>query len=95
MQSYRAQFMRGVQALPFGSFWVFVLKQAWAALFGGLMLGAILISEIIERPYLERYDWLFLIAIAIQRFMLVAKLEQTQEVGTIFVDNVGGVGRGG
>ena len=84
--------MRGVQALPFGSFWVFGLKQAWAALFGGLMLGAILLTEVVELPYLERYDWLFVIAIAIQLFMLAARLERPHEVITIFVFHLVGLG---
>ncbi len=69
--------------MPFGSFWVFGIKQAWAALFGGLMLIALIVTAYVDLPFLARYDWLFLIAIAIQLFMLATKLERPHEVITI------------
>lgn len=66
-----------------GALWTFVLKQAWAALFGGLLLIAIALTAWFPLPGLHRYDWLFLIAVAIQVFMVATKLEHPHEVVTI------------
>ncbi len=92
MEAARAQILITLRRLPLGSLWIFALKQAWAALFGGLMLLAILVTEYIQLPYLERYDWLFVIAIAIQLFMLVTRLEKPHEVLTILCFHLVGLG---
>jgi len=86
------QFLQKVRRLPAGPFWVFVIKQAWAALFGGLMLGAIILTHYVDLPFLSRYDWLFLFAIAIQLFMLFFKLEKPHEVITILLFHWVGLG---
>jgi uncharacterized membrane protein YoaT (DUF817 family) len=78
--------------LPFPAFWMFAIKQAWAALFGGLMLAAILFTSYVELPWLARYDWLFLWAIAVQIFMVAAKLEKPHEVLTIVLFHLVGLG---
>lgn len=70
----------------------FGIKQAWAALFGGLMLLAIILTEYAHLPYLHRYDWLFLTAIAIQLFMLLSRLEKPYEVITIVLFHLVGLG---
>ena len=59
-------------------FWWFGLKQAWACLFGGLMLGLILITAFFypEDAALVRYDFLFLAACAIGTAMEVFKTAQ-------------------
>jgi uncharacterized membrane protein YoaT (DUF817 family) len=51
--------LKRLHALPGGPLWVFIIKQAWAALFGGLMLGALIVTHYVELPWLARYDWLF------------------------------------
>lgn len=81
-----------IAALPGGQLWVFALKQAWAALFGGLLLIAIVITNYVELPWLSRYDWLFVIAIAIQGFMLLTKLEKPHEIVTILCFHLVGLG---
>jgi uncharacterized membrane protein YoaT (DUF817 family) len=81
-----------IKRLPGGDFWAFGIKQAWAALFGGLLLAAIILTEVITLPGLARYDWLFLIAIGIQVFMLVARLEKPHEVITIVLFHLVGLG---
>lgn len=64
---------------------MFVLKQGWACLFGALMLAAILASHAIWQPDwpLQRYDALFLFAIAVQILFLVLRLETWAEVRVI------------
>jgi len=78
--------------LPGGGFWVFGLTQAWAALFGELMLVAVIVTHYVSLPGLGRYDWLFLFALAIQAFMLLAKLEKPHEVITIVAFHLVGLG---
>ncbi len=68
------------------------MKQAWAALFGGLMLTALVVTAYLPLPGLARYDWLFLIAIGIQVFMLWTRLEQPHEVVTIVTFHLVGLG---
>jgi Protein of unknown function (DUF817) len=56
---------------------MFVLKQGWACLFGGLLLVVIIGTKAIWHPDwpLHRYDALFVFAIATQILFLATKLE--------------------
>ncbi len=70
----------------------FGVKQAWACLFGALML-ALLIATHFFYPmgaYLARYDFLTLGAVAIQFAMLKFKLETREEVGVILLFHIVG-----
>ncbi len=78
--------------MPAGKLLAFGIKQAWAALFGGLLLGGIILTGFVDVPWLSRYDWLFLYAIAIQVFMLLSKLEKPHEIATIFLFHLVGLG---
>jgi uncharacterized membrane protein YoaT (DUF817 family) len=51
---------------------MFGLKQAWACLFGGLLLAAIIVSKLIWRPewQIARYDALFIFAVTVQAVFL-------------------------
>lgn len=71
---------------------VFGVKQAWACLFGALMLAAILITGAIwpDGMALSRYDFLFLFAIAVQLTFLATRLERPAEAATILVFHVVG-----
>lgn len=71
---------------------MFLIKQSWAALFGGLMLCGIIVTSYIDLPWLARYDWLFLWAIASQIFMLLMRLEKPHEVVTIVLFHLVGLG---
>ncbi|MFB2593210.1 DUF817 domain-containing protein [Paracoccus sp. p4-l81] len=64
---------------------MFVLKQAWACLFGALMLAAILISRAIWQPDLPvaRYDALFAFALVVQAAFLTLRLETWTEARVI------------
>ena len=88
----RADLLTKISTLPGGQLWVFAIKQAWAALFGGLMLVALIVTNYVELPWLSRYDWLFVIAIAIQGLMLLTKLEKPHEVITILCFHLVGLG---
>ena len=79
-----ASFTRRWQAWSF-EFLLFGFKQAWACLFGGLLLAALLATH---RWYpadaaLARYDALVIIAIAIQLAMLAFRLETLAEARVI------------
>ncbi len=92
MKLTKHQFLQKVKGLPGGALWAFAIRQGWAALFGGLMLGAIIFTHYVELPLLSRYDWLFLFAIAVQLFMLLSKLEKPHEVITIVLFHLVGLG---
>lgn len=72
--------------------WLFGLRQAWAAMFGGIMLGAIIFTSYVDLPGLSRYDWLFLIAVLTQIGMLVFRLERIHEAATIVLFHLVGLG---
>ncbi len=80
--------------LPFGlaEFVMFVLKQGWACLFGGLLLCAIIGSKLIWQTDwpLHRYDALFLFAMATQAVFLWLKLETWEEARVIVLFHLTG-----
>jgi uncharacterized membrane protein YoaT (DUF817 family) len=80
--------------LPFAlaEFVLFVLKQGWACLFGGLLLLAIIATKFLWQPDwpLHRYDALFLFAIATQAVFLWAKLETWEEARVILLFHLTG-----
>ena len=70
----------------------FGIKQAWACLFGALML-ALLIGTHLFYPkgvWLARYDFLVFAAVAIQIAMLTFRLETWEEAKVIFVFHITG-----
>jgi uncharacterized membrane protein YoaT (DUF817 family) len=70
----------------------FGLKQGWACLFGGAMVG-LLIATSLWYPrdaLLARYDFLFLAALAIQVGMLAFRLETFEEAKVILIFHVVG-----
>lgn len=67
-------------------FWMFGIKQAWACLFGGLLLALMLLTQA-WYPFenLYRYDFLFIAALVIQAALLLFRLETPREAVVIFV----------
>jgi uncharacterized membrane protein YoaT (DUF817 family) len=68
-------------------FLMFGLKQAWACLFGGLMLALLVGTHLFwpdEAP-LARYDFLVLASVAIQALLLATKLERWDEAAVIAI----------
>jgi uncharacterized membrane protein YoaT (DUF817 family) len=73
-------------------FVVFGLKQAWACLFGGAMLGLILLTRIAwpaDLP-LARYDFLVVAAVLLQAVMLLTRLETVEEAKIILIFHIAG-----
>ncbi|MEO1657994.1 MAG: DUF817 domain-containing protein [Pseudomonadota bacterium] len=73
-------------------FLVFGIKQAWACLFGGLLLLGIIGTGLFwpQDAALKRYDALLIYAIGIQITFLATKLERPQEALVILVFHVTG-----
>jgi uncharacterized membrane protein YoaT (DUF817 family) len=73
-------------------FVVFGLKQAWACLFGGALLGIMIVTAIAwpQNAPIERYDFLFLAALSIQVALLSFKLETPREAVVILVFHIVG-----
>ncbi len=71
---------------------MFVLKQGWACLFGGLLLAAIIATKLVWQAGwpLHRYDALFLFAIATQVIFLWTKLETWEEARVILLFHLTG-----
>ena len=71
---------------------MFVLKQGWACLFGGLLLAVIIATKLAWQPGwpLQRYDFLFLFAIATQVLFLATKLETWEEARVILLFHLTG-----
>jgi uncharacterized membrane protein YoaT (DUF817 family) len=77
---------------PVAELAMFVLKQGWACLFGGLLLAAIILSRAVWQPDwpIHRYDALFLFAIATQGLFLWARLETWEEARVILLFHLTG-----
>lgn len=88
----RARFVKGPISLAVYEFIAFGIKQAWACLFGGLMLSLILLTFLFypTDAALARYDFLTIGAVLIQIGMLVFRLETWSEAKVIFVFHVVG-----
>ncbi|WBU65186.1 DUF817 domain-containing protein [Paracoccus aerodenitrificans] len=71
---------------------MFTLKMGWSALFGGLLLIAILLSKSVWQPdwALERYDALFLFAVAVQALFLALRMESGAEARVILLFHITG-----
>lgn len=91
--SVLARLQRGRLADGLVEFVVFGLKQAWACLFGGLMLGMILLTRLWWPEIgLARYDFWFIAALLIQIGMLVFRLETLDEAKVILIFHLVGTG---
>ena len=73
-------------------FLLFGLKQAWACLFGGLMLALLVGTRLWwpEGAALHRYDFLVVAALAIQFSLLALRLERPEEALVILVFHIVG-----
>jgi uncharacterized membrane protein YoaT (DUF817 family) len=73
-------------------FFLFGFKQAWACLFGGTLLGLVLLTKWFWPPHawLARYDFLFLAAVSVQVLLLALRMETVREAKVILVFHVVG-----
>ncbi|MAC90658.1 DUF817 domain-containing protein [Maricaulis sp.] len=84
--------MRGPWTLGVFEFISFGIKQAWACLFGGLML-AMLVVTFLWYPgdaALSRYDAITIFAVAIQLTLILTRLETLEEAKVIAIFHVVG-----
>ncbi|MDB5506193.1 MAG: hypothetical protein JWR75_831 [Devosia sp.] len=75
-------------------FLVFGLKQGWACLFGGMMLGLIIVTRYAwpEAAPFARYDFLVVAGLLIQIGMIAFRLETLNEAKVIFLFHLVGTG---
>ena len=73
-------------------FLLFGLKQAWACLFGALMLALILTTHLVwpDHFLLARYDFLVIASVSVQAALIASKLERWDEAVVIFIFHVVG-----
>jgi uncharacterized membrane protein YoaT (DUF817 family) len=78
--------------IPLAALTMFVLKQAWACLFGGCLLAALIVTKLIWQDHwsLARYDALVLIAVSLQIIFLWLRLESWTEARVIAVFHLTG-----
>ncbi len=71
---------------------LFILKQGWACLFGGLLLITIIATKLVWNPAwpIHRYDALFVAAIATQAIFLRYRLETWEEARVILLFHLTG-----
>jgi uncharacterized membrane protein YoaT (DUF817 family) len=76
----------------FYEFLLFGFKQAWACLFGALLLGLLIATHLFypHGAWLPRYDFLTLAAVAIQIGLLAFRLETWDEAKVILAFHVAG-----
>ena len=86
------RFVRGGISQFIFEFVSFGIKQAWACLFGGLMVAMLLGTYLYypEGAVLVRYDFITLMAVFIQIMMLVTRLETLEEAKVILVFHIVG-----
>ncbi|MFO1185091.1 MAG: DUF817 domain-containing protein [Bauldia sp.] len=70
----------------------FGIKQGWACLFGGIMVGLMIATKLWypAGAGLARYDFLFIAALSVQVLLLAFKLETLEEARVIFAYHVVG-----
>ncbi len=86
------RYVKGWRSQALFEFISFGIKQAWACLFGGLMI-ALLIGTFLFYPddaLLKRYDFITISAICIQALMLLFKLETWEEARVILIFHIVG-----
>lgn len=75
-------------------FAVFVVKQAWACVFGATLLAGLIASRLWypDDAVLDRNDALTIVAVLIQLVMVVARLETLRELRVIVLFHIVGTG---
>ena len=84
--------MRKLLPRPIAELVMFALKQAWACLFGALMLAGLIISNQIWNNAwaVQRYDALVIYAITLQALFLIFKLETLAKARVILLFHLTG-----
>ena len=87
-----ARFVKGPWSQGVFEFIAFGIKQAWACLFGGVMLALLLATFLFypDSSPVSRYDFLVLAALGLQIIMLASGLETWEEARVILVFHIVG-----
>jgi uncharacterized membrane protein YoaT (DUF817 family) len=72
----------------FVELWYFFLANLRATYFGAFLLATFLITEFITLPYLSRYDFIFIAAVAFQVCALVFRFEKPREFAVIIIFHI-------
>lgn len=91
-EALRARWVKGPWSLGLFEFISFGIKQAWACLFGGVMLALLLLTHFFypDGAALSRYDFLVLAALALQFLLILSGLETWEEARVILVFHIVG-----
>ena len=91
-EALRARWVKGPWSLGLFEFISFGIKQAWACLFGGVMLALLLLTHFFypDGAAFSRYDFLVLAALALQVLLILSGLETWEEARVILVFHVVG-----
>lgn len=91
-EALRARWVKGPWSLGLFEFVSFGIKQAWACLFGGVMLALLLATHLFypDAAALSRYDFLVLAALALQVLLILSGLETWEEARVILVFHIVG-----
>lgn len=74
---------------PYGiELWHFFLANAQASYFGAFLLAVFLVTEVVDVPFVSRYDFIFLAAVAFQVCALWFRFETTREFFVILVFHI-------
>ena len=92
LENALGQWARDKVPFALAKFLLFGNKQAWAAIFGGLILCALMVTKSLwpDDAVLSRYDALFLFCVALQHVMLRLGLETRDEAKLILIFHVTG-----
>ena len=91
-EKLHSRYVAGWKSQALFEFITFGIKQAWACLFGALMLGILLLTFLFypESSPLPRYDFVTIAAISIQVLLLLLKLETFEEARVILAFHIVG-----
>lgn len=91
-EALRANVVKGPWSAGLFEFVSFGIKQAWACLFGGTLLALIIATYLFypESAPVSRYDFLVLVAVALQVALIWSGLETWEEAKVILIFHVVG-----
>src|SRR3989344_1968687 len=68
--------------------WHFFIANLRASYFGAFLLSVFLLTEVIDAPFVSRYDFIFLSAVGFQICALLFRFERPREFFVIFLFHI-------
>lgn len=78
--------------LSVSQLWQFGYRQALSCVFPVAVFGTLALTQIIDIPYIHRYDLILIVMLLVQWFMYRTGLESRDEVKVIFIFHLIGLG---